>query len=102
MRSEKKRVANRQIQFDNIDVKFKIKQTKLYAIFGGTHVSKPKKIPNSGEWLILGGREGQKREMRSRRGTHKRLQMDSKRFVGWKKWSETNAAKCSDLTKLGG
>lgn len=32
--------------------------------------------------------------------SHKRLQVDSKRFVGWKKCSETNVAKCSDLTKL--
>lgn len=31
---------------------------------------------------------------------HKRLQMDSKHIVGWKKWSETNVVKCSDLTKL--
>lgn len=59
--SEKKQAADRYKQY-NICVQFKHSKSKLYAIYGSTHMSKEKKIPNSRAQLILGGREGGTKE----------------------------------------
>lgn len=63
------------------------------------HIWAEKKT-SSGEWVILGDSKWEEREMRSRRGIHKRLWMDSEHLHVGKQWSETNVAKCSHLTKL--
>lgn len=56
--SEKKQVADRDIRYDNIYVKFKNKQIKTLCHLWWHTCEQKKKIPNLGEQLILVGWEG--------------------------------------------